>query len=94
MPRYATPTVIRVLLGALILLWLAAQGATLAHQVDVEKHPTNCDWCLTHASVGHALGAMPPVLPPAGPAPLALALVLVVGAPRCVCVYRGRAPPR
>jgi hypothetical protein len=94
MPRYTKPIVIRALLGALILLWLAAQVATLAHQVEVEKHPTNCDWCLTHASIGHALGAMPPVLSPTGPAPLALALVLVVVAPRCVSVYRCRAPPR
>jgi uncharacterized membrane protein len=94
MQRYTSAAVVRALLGALMLLWLAAQVVTLAHQLDVEKHPASCDWCLTHASVGHALGTTPPVLPPVGVAPLALALVLVVVALRFVPVYQGRAPPR
>lgn len=94
MQRYAPPAVFRTLLGALLLLWLAAQTASLAHQLDVEKHPASCDWCLTHASVGHALGVSPPVLPPAASAPLALGAMLVLVTPRFIPAYRGRAPPR
>ncbi len=94
MPRYASPTLLRTLLGTLLLLWLAAQIITLAHQVDVEQHQASCDWCLTHASVTDALGAMLPHVSPAALESLALGLVLVIAAPRFVPVYRGRAPPR
>ncbi len=93
MQRYASPAVLRTLLGALLLLWLAAQTVSLAHQLDAEKHPASCDWCLTHASVGHALGTTLPVLPAAGSVPLSLGLVLAIVALRFVPVYRGRAPP-
>ncbi len=94
MPRYASPAFLRTLLGALLLLWLAAQVITLAHQVDVEQHQASCDWCLTHASVTDALGGALPHVPPAAVVSLALGLVLVIAAPRFVSVYRGRAPPR
>lgn len=93
MQRFTSPALSRVLLAAL-LLWLAAQSVALVHELDVDQHQTTCDWCLTHASLGHAAAAMPPLVPPATLAVLLFGFVVVAAMPRLLRAYHGRAPPR